>query len=87
MSSQPCAFVESRARMIRRTFSLSISRLCSRGALLGKKLGSVLPVVIAQHCLTKYSLKMFALVSMFVTKSPFSRSGGMFENFSFESSC
>ena len=40
-------------------------------------LGIVLPVEISEHCCTKKSFKMFALVSTLVTVIQFSRIGGI----------
>ena len=45
---------------------------------LGKIVGRVLLVLVSEHRETKYSLKIVALLSKFVTSKPFSSSGGMF---------
>ena len=83
MSSQPCAFDESSARISLTTFSLSNSTFSRTEKHLGRKFGRVLPVGIAPHCFTKKSFNKVAFVCTFVMNSSFSNNGGILTAFSY----
>ena len=61
--SQPPAFLESSARISCKTLSLLMATSVNDELHGGKKLGIVLPVDVSEHCCTKKSFKMFALIS------------------------
>ena len=75
----PCAFLVSRERMIRSSFSLHISIFNKGDGNCGINIGIVLPVSIALHGATKNSLKIFAFASTLAINKPISIRGELLE--------
>ena len=61
-SSQPWAFLGSSDHIIDKIFPPVISTSDSEEFHLKTKLGKVLSLFIREHCLTKWSLKIFAFI-------------------------